>query len=157
MSDCKYKIRRAMAADLEHLLHHRRAMFYEMGYTDAAVLDGMEAACRPFLKTALNDGRYRSWVAESADGTVIAGGGVIILPWLPSPIDVRPLRAMVLNIYTEPEFRRQGVARSLMETIIAWCRSEGFQTVALHASDQGRPLYESMGFAPTNEMRLALR
>ena len=28
--------------------------------------------------------------------------------------------------------------------------------VTLHASDKGRPLYESLGFEPTNEMRLKL-
>jgi hypothetical protein len=40
--------------------------------------------------------------------------------------------------------------------MIAWCREQGYKTVALHASDEGRPLYESLGFQPTNEMRLHL-
>jgi hypothetical protein len=44
-----------------------------------------------------------------------------------------------------------------METVIAWCRSQGFVSVALHASRDGRPLYEALGFEPGNEMRLPLR
>ena len=44
-----------------------------------------------------------------------------------------------------------------MECIIAWCREQGFATLYLHASDAGRPLYEQLGFEPTNEMRLELR
>ena len=60
-------------------------------------------------------------------------------------------------MYTDPEFRRQGIARRLMQTMIDWCRKEGFVRVDLHASDKGRPLYESLGFEPTNEMRLNLR
>lgn len=64
---------------------------------------------------------------------------------------------MVVNVYTDPSHRRQGIARKLMEVIIDWCRSEGFGSVLLHASDEGRPLYESLGFTPTNEMRLMLR
>jgi GNAT superfamily N-acetyltransferase len=157
MFNPNYTIRPAVAADVKDLLHHRRAMFYEMGHTEPAALDAMELSCRPFLKNALRDGTYRSWVAEIVKGTVIAGGGVVILPWLPSPVDARPRRAIILNVYTEPAYRRQGIARALMQTAIVWCRAEGFQSVALHASEQGRPLYESLGFVPTNEMRLALR
>ena len=59
-------------------------------------------------------------------------------------------------MYTEPAYRRQGVARLLVRTMIEWCRAEGFVAVALHASKDGRPLYESFGFRPTNEMRLRL-
>jgi hypothetical protein len=33
-----------------------------------------------------------------------------------------------------------------MDTIHAWCRNAGLQSVALNASVFGRPLYESMGY-----------
>ena len=59
-------------------------------------------------------------------------------------------------MYTDPAHRRRGLARRLMETMIAWARAEGHATLYLHASDEGRGLYESLGFAPTNEMRLVL-
>jgi hypothetical protein len=48
------------------------------------------------------------------------------------------------------------LARSLVEIILERCKELGFDTVELHASDQGRPIYASMGFAPTNEMRLSI-
>jgi len=48
-------------------------------------------------------------------------------------------RATILNVYTDPAYRRRGIARALMETMIDWCRSEGFAHVTLHASDDGRP------------------
>ena len=41
--------------------------------------------------------------------------------------------------------------------MIEWCRKKGFSAVSLHASDAGRPLYETAGFQPTNEMTLKLR
>jgi hypothetical protein len=44
----------------------------------------------------------------------------------------------------------------LVESVVNWCRTEGFHTVSLHASRDGRSLYESMGFRDTNEMRLIL-
>jgi len=43
-----------------------------------------------------------------------------------------------------------------MQTMIDWCKREGLARVTLHASDQGRHLYESLGFEPSNEMRLNL-
>jgi hypothetical protein len=38
--------------------------------------------------------------------------------------------------------------------IVAWGRESGLGSLYLHASDEGRPLYRSLGFVPTNEMRL---
>jgi ribosomal protein S18 acetylase RimI-like enzyme len=55
-----------------------------------------------------------------------------------------------------PEYRRRGIARSIMRELIDRWRSQGFDCVCLHASDEGRPLYEQIGFQPTNEMRLNL-
>jgi GNAT superfamily N-acetyltransferase len=59
-------------------------------------------------------------------------------------------------VYTHAGFRRRGLARGLMKAALDWCGENGIDTVILHASDSGRSLYESMGFAPTNEMRLRL-
>jgi len=61
--------------------------------------------------------------------------------------------AVVYNVYTEPAHRRQGLARRIMDAIHAWCRDEGIASVALNASADGRPLYESMGYQlPPNPM-----
>jgi GNAT superfamily N-acetyltransferase len=64
---------------------------------------------------------------------------------------------MIVNVYTEPAWRRHGLARGLMVAMLDWLRQEGYGTVSLHASDFGRPLYESLGFRSTNEMRLQLK
>ncbi|MBI3742580.1 MAG: GNAT family N-acetyltransferase, partial [Chloroflexi bacterium] len=52
--------------------------------------------------------------------------------------------------------RRKRLARKLTTTILDWCRANNIRTVILHASDDGRALYESLGFKPTNEMRLEI-
>ena len=79
-------------------------------------------------------GRYRGWLAETAEGRVIAGVGIAIYAWPGSPADPAPRRGWVINVYTEPEFRRRGIALRLMNTLVEWCRAEGFGSVALHAS-----------------------
>jgi len=64
--------------------------------------------------------------------------------------------AYVLNVYTEPTHRRGGVARAIMNAILEWCREQRVARVTLHASREGRPLYEDLGFEPSNEMRFVL-
>ena len=90
------------------------------------------------------------------DGRIAAGGGIAFAPFQPTPFDLSQRRAWVVNVYTEPAFRRRGLATQVLEAVIGWCREEKMKAVFLHASDAGRPLYDSLGFTPTTEMRLVL-
>ena len=130
-------------------------MFADMGYGEEAQREAMSISARPFIKSALEDGSYRGWLVEDQD-RVVAGGGVAIVGFQPTPFDPSPRRAWILNMYTEPPYRRRGLATELMRTMIGWCREQGLKSVALHASNAGRPLYEQLGFRPTNELRLTL-
>ena len=130
-------------------------MYEDMGYKDDAALAGMVSTSETYLQHALADGSFRAWLAET-EGNVIGGAAVLISPWPSHPYDQQCHRATILNMYVDPAFRRRGIARRLMHSIMDWCRKQGFVNVTLHASDQGRPLYESLGFNPTNEMQLKL-
>lgn len=150
-------IRGATAADAPVILRHRRNMFYDMGHTDEAKLQRMLETAAPLLEQWLASGMYRAWLVTTAEGKVVAGGGIIDTPWFSRPNNGGVARlAMILNVYVEPDYRRRGLARLLMETMIAWCRAQGLKTISLHASAEGRPLYEQLGFKPTNEMQLML-
>jgi len=155
-----YTIRQATVTDAPIIVHHRRAMFTDMGLADPndpAGLDAMEATFAPYVTRALGDGSYRGWLAETDGGCVVAGGGLIVHEWPARPGNPSdPHRAYILNVYTEPDHRKRGLARRIVMTILAWCRAEGFWAVSLHASTYGRPLYESLGFEPTNDLRLKL-
>ena len=61
--------------------------------------------------------------------------------------------AYILNVYTEPGHRRQGLAHQLIAEILAWCRAQDIPRASLHASPFGRSVYQRLGFAQTNEMR----
>jgi GNAT superfamily N-acetyltransferase len=150
------RIRTATPADLDVVLRHRRRMFEEMGFRDPQALERMLEVSATLLGRGLEDGSYRGWLATTPDGRVVAGGGVIILTFQPHPIDPRPQRAWVVNMFTEPEYQRRGLARRLVQEMIDWCRAEKMRYLYLHASDAGRSVYESMGFIANNEMRLAL-
>jgi len=131
-------------------------MCEDMGYSDDAALSAMVRATADYLKKSIPEGTFRSWLACDGD-QIVAGGAVVIVPWPAHAYEPECRRATILNIYTDPEYRRRGIARQLMETIIAWCREQGFARVTLHASEYGKPLYESLGFEESNEMRLNLR
>ncbi len=147
-------IRETTSSDIPVLLRHRRQMWRDMGRRDEVVLDLMERAANEYFSQALPQGSYRGFLAVDASGNVIGGGGIVISPWPGVLGQLHPKRATILNLYVEREHRRRGVAHELMKRMIAWCRENEFSSVALHASDDGRPLYERLGFRPTNEMRL---
>jgi len=149
-------IRAASLVDIPEILLQRRRMYEDIHHTDSAALDAVVSLSSAYLKTAMPDGSFRAWLAADG-GRISAGGAVVISPWPAHPYDLECRRATILNVYTYPEYRRHGIARKLMQTIIAWCQREGFARVTLHASDEGRHLYESLGFEPSNEMRLTLR
>jgi GNAT superfamily N-acetyltransferase len=152
----QFHIRSANLQDLHHLVHHRRAMFEDMGYREPAMLHQVEQSSQEYFGEALRLGSYKAWLAESPDARVLAGGGIVIANWPGYPGEPIAKRAWILNMYTEPQARRHGIAKQLLQTMLDWCRNEGFRTISLHASPAGRPLYESLGFQPTNEMRLTL-
>ena len=146
-------LRLATAADAAVIAHHRVAMFRDMGVLADADAAALERGSRRALADALSDGSYRGWLVE-ADGRIVAGGGVVLRPLLPRPgHPAGGCEAYVLNVYTAPTHRRLGLARRLMAQILTWCDDSGVSRVSLHASDDGRPLYATIGFAPTNEMR----
>lgn len=150
------KIREVGADDLEEVLRHRRLMFLDMGHPEP-VLDVIVKTCRPYIQRYLADGSYRGWFAIAPDGRVAAGVGLAITPLVSGPLAPDNVnRAYLLNVYTYPEFRKRGLARRLTQKAIDYCRTEGFKVLWLHASKYGHPVYESMGFEATNEMKLII-
>jgi len=145
-------IRTARPEDAAEISRQRTRMFLEMGRLTEAGAPELLRASTISLEEKLADGTYRGWLMESADGVVIAGAGVLLRPLLPRPDALTGPEAVVLNVYVEPEFRRQGVARALMEAVLHWCETERVLRVVLHPTPIGQLLYESLGFKPTGEM-----
>jgi GNAT superfamily N-acetyltransferase len=144
-----YDIRPATPDDTAVLATQRVAMFRDMGRTTAALEPPLQEASREYFRAALATGEYVGWIVEldAPPRTAIAGAGVQFRPLLPrTDPDGQTLlmgrEGLVLNMYVDPAYRRQGIARRLMETIIEWAPDVGI----------GRPLYASMGFRDSNEM-----
>jgi GNAT superfamily N-acetyltransferase len=154
------QLREAAHDDIAILVKHRRWMFDDMLTAQtvtysAGDLDDMEPAYRSYLEQHLG-GSLRAWVAQAGQ-RVVASGAVLFYAWPPRPGDWVGTAGLLHSVYTEPGYRRRGLARTLVQMMIEVCRGLGLRTVTLHASQAGRPLYDAMGFQATSEMRLTLR
>lgn len=154
-------VRPAGARDIPTLAHHRTAMFRDMGQLAPDREESLTQATASYLREAFPRGEYLAWIAEDRGmpPAVIGGAGVQLRPILPRPqpggddLELGP-EAIVLNVYVEPQWRRRGVAGTLMRAVLDALGTRGIRRIVLHPSTDGRPLYERLGFQPTNEMRL---
>jgi len=53
----------------------------------------------------------------------------------------------------EPDWRRRGVGEAVMRVVLDALAARGIRRIVLHASENGRPLYERLGFRRTVEWR----
>jgi GNAT superfamily N-acetyltransferase len=54
--------------------------------------------------------------------------------------------AWIGMMLVDPQFRRRGIGRSLMEHAVAYLDGAGVETIKLDATDMGYPLYRGLGF-----------
>jgi GNAT superfamily N-acetyltransferase len=154
-----FRIRRATVQDADIIAWHRARMFQDMGDVSDGGFEILRAKAHSRLKEWLESGDYIGWLATAADEpeTVVGGAGVQLQPILPRPLNASTVgegrQGAVVNVFTEPQWRRRGIAGLLIKEIITWSRDEHLDRLLLHASDEGRSLYERLGFIAGNEMR----
>jgi GNAT superfamily N-acetyltransferase len=117
--------------------------------------DAYLAAHRRMLAEAMGRGDCMAWLAE-ADGAPVACTVLLLLAMPPNAKRLERRRGIVTNVYTYPEYRRQGIARHLMQMLIAEAKDRGVHRLMLWASDMGRPLYEDLGFEPSYALEMNL-
>ncbi len=149
-------VRRAGLRDLDVLVHQRRAMWIDLGVRDHSRHERADKIYRRWADTRLRNHQLIAWLVQSRDGRVAGGGCLWLQPIQPNPKRADMLQPYLLSMYTEPEFRRQGVASMVVSKALEWCRKKGYGRLMLHASEMGRSVYKKFGFRRTWEMRLDL-
>ena len=148
-------IRLATVEDAPYIIRHRREMFADMRSGTPQGRAQMDSHFDIWLRRHLETGEYIAWMACDEE-EVIAGAGLWLIDWLPAPDGFGGRLPYVCNVYVEHDYRRQGLARQLMDAVIDYCQNKGYPRIRLHASEFGRPLYEQLGFDETNEMGLVM-
>ena len=136
-------------------------MCQDMGDVSSDAFEILRTKARARLEQWIDSGDYIGWLATSADKpeTIVGGAGIQLQPILPRPVDTSTIgegrQGTIINVFTEPQWRPHEIAGLLIKGIVAWSKSERLGRLILHASDEGRSLYEKFGFVASNEMRLS--
>ncbi|CAM3576925.1 GNAT family N-acetyltransferase [Deinococcus frigens] len=119
----------------------------------------VDAAQRPvyadWVAGAMHRGLYLGFLA--VEGEVVAGAGLTLLEWGPTRSDPQPWRGRIVNVWTRPDHRRQGLARELLGCCLDAARERGVTRLSLGTTSEARHLYEALGFTGSGtEMTLKL-
>lgn len=97
-------------------------------------------------------------VRHGMDGERIAATAMLqIYDTPPRPSCPNGKSALLMNVWTDPEFRRRGLARRVIKALIADAREREVGTIFLDYTDEGLHLYRQLGFQPRDrEMALKL-
>jgi GNAT superfamily N-acetyltransferase len=154
-----FQIRPATSADAEIIAWHRARMFQEMGEISETASKTLRTTARARIEEWLERGEYVGWLASCDDkpNVIIAGAGICLQRILPRPRNQSAVseerQGTIVNVFTEPEWRKRGIAALLLKEIIKWSDTKNLDRLVLHASEEGRSLYEKLGFVSNNEMR----
>ncbi len=151
-------LRRATIADLPVLVRHRRGMWEEIGGRTARDLDRADGVYRRWARREMAGGKFLGLLAVDPIGRAAASGVLWIAPAHPRPGRFARLTTpTIMSMYTDPAFRRLGLASRIVTWMVAWARARGYARIYLNASTMGRPVYAKLGFVSGNEMRLDLQ
>ena len=136
----------ANTTDTNELVELRVAYLTE---DNGALDEDIEAAVRDGLP-----GYYGNHLGHDLHAFVIRKGGrivscafLVVVEKPMSPAFINGKTGIVLNVYTRPNYRRQGYAKQVMEALLADACKLGLSVVELQATDDGYPLYLSVGFS----------
>lgn len=107
-----------------------------------------------YYQKALCDGSHIAYLVFD-ENCCIGTGGVSFFQVMPTWHNPSGNRAYIMNMYTDPKYRRKGIACKTLDMLVKDARSKGISSISLEATDMGRPLYEKYGFVKMNhEMEL---
>lgn len=107
-----------------------------------------------YYQKALSDGSHIAYLVFDESGC-IGTGGVSFFQVMPTYHNPSGKKAYIMNMYTNPKYRRKGIDYKTLDMLIKEIKSKGISSISLEATDMGRPLYEKYGFVKMNsEMEL---
>ena len=113
-------------------------------------LSEVERQSREYYQDALTAGSHVAYLV-TADGKFAGAGGISFYRVMPTYHNPTGEKAYVMNMYTKPEYRRMGIARRMLDLLVAASKERGIFHITLEATDMGKPLYETYGFVKLND------
>lgn len=133
--------KKATIEDVQTLVQLRKVQLCDEGQTPT---DIDEELTRYFTEQ-LQSAHFVQYVVED-DGTAIASGGIQFLQLPPSYVNKGGMRGYIMNIYTARDYRGQGIAKKMLDTLVSEAQARNVTRLLLYASHMGKPIYEKYGF-----------
>ncbi|MBN3890358.1 MAG: GNAT family N-acetyltransferase [Nostoc sp. JL31] len=144
-----FNLRQANLQDLEALIELRLELLREAGEIkgDSDTTNLVEAT-RKYLGEKMPSGEFLAWVAE-VDSQIVGTTGLVFFQRPPYNGNLSGLEAYFMNVYTIPMWRGQGIATALLKEIISFVRATEAKRLWLHATEDGKRVYEKLSFVST--------
>ena len=128
--------------DLETFIRMRITQLREEGATED--LD-LVPALMDYYHRHMVDGTFVSWLAVDDDQIVGTSGMSFVEkpPYFGCPTG---RVGLLSSMYTDPAYRRRGIAKELLRRVVEEAREYGCGSVQITASDMGVLLYTDFGF-----------
>ncbi len=105
----------------------------------------LKSALEDFYHRHMADGTFVSWLALDGDRIVGTSGMSFVEkpPYFGCPTG---RLGLLSSMYTDPGYRRLGIAKELLHRVVEEARAHGCGAVHITASDMGVKLYTAYGF-----------
>lgn len=136
------KYRKLKEKDLDIFIEMRINQLREEGAKEDIDL---RPALRDYYMRHMKDGTFVSWIAED-EGKIIGTSGMSFVekpPYFGCPSGKMGLLS---SMFTNPAYRRKGIAKELLHRVVEEAKNYGCGTVQITASDMGVKLYTAYGF-----------
>ena len=143
-----YKFRRATIKDIPLLVECRLSLLHSaIGEGDEDKWNYVKNQVEQYYKDSIPDETHIAYLAFDGN-TCVGTGGVCFYQVLPTYFKPTGKKAYIINMYTAPKYRRQGIATQILDLLVKECLYQGATYISMEATEMGRPLYEKRGFAP---------
>jgi GNAT superfamily N-acetyltransferase len=139
------KFERAVEEDIDQLVNMRMAYLYD---DFEKISESQKATIEKELPEYFSRHLGKDMMAFVAkdDGKIIATTLLVVIEKPANPRFITGKIGEVLSVYTNPAYRRQGIAKQLMTMLLAYAKEQKLDLVELKATKDGYPLYKQMGF-----------
>ncbi|MBP3421324.1 MAG: GNAT family N-acetyltransferase [Lachnospiraceae bacterium] len=100
--------------------------------------------------SALNNDTHVAYLVYD-EKKIIGTGGISYFQVMPTYHNPTGRKAYIMNMYTNPEYRRKGIALKTLDLLVEDAKAKGITAISLEATDMGKPLYEKYGFIKMND------
>ncbi|MBP5310677.1 MAG: GNAT family N-acetyltransferase [Lachnospiraceae bacterium] len=128
--------------DLDTFIDMRIRQLREEGATEDIDLI---APLRDYYDRHMSDGTFVSWLALDGD-RIIGTSGMSFVEKPPYFSCPSGRIGLLSSMFTDPDYRRMGIAKELLHRVVEEARAYGCGAVQITASDMGVKLYTAYGF-----------